>query len=77
MGRDGGKPKGNYLYFVLFFLLIVQCSFLLGIPGLDLGVSGSGRFPGVIILLKDPIRSRIDNDGLGGGSGRCGIVIVC
>lgn len=40
------------------------------LPDLGLGVSGSGRLPGLIIRFSDPIRSRNDNDGLGGGSGR-------
>lgn len=39
------------------------------------GVSGNGRLAaadGWIIRFSDPIRSRSDSDGLGGGSGRCG-----
>lgn len=36
------------------------------------GVSGSGRCPGLIILFREPMRSRSDKAGLGGGIGRCG-----
>lgn len=49
--------------------IIVQTTTL---PDLADGVSGSGRFPGLIILFREPMRSRSDSAGLGGGIGRCG-----
>lgn len=57
---------------IVFFLIfpIFCCINLL--PVLLDGVSGSGRFPGLIILFNEPIRSRSDKAGLGGGIGRGG-----
>lgn len=40
------------------------------LPDLEDGVSGSGLFPGLIILFREPMRSRSDKAGLGGAIGR-------
>lgn len=54
-------PVLVYMLYVFNQKLYSQLGFL------SIGKSGKGLLLGLIILFRDPIRSLIDNDGLGGG----------